>query len=195
MAYFPFVLSTLADTLVALDRISEFLVSEDLPESYVTDESLPVAVQVDGDFVWETVLAAGEGEKGKFVHETDKDKKPLKKETSLPMTTSDLEKENVQDEAEARKKGQETPFELKNLKMSVPKGAFVGIMGRVGSGKVSFFDFGIWELTFELSFSWSEFGVTGTNGRNAPNERECKSLVLSCCVITCLNMAFPGCPR
>jgi ATP-binding cassette, subfamily C (CFTR/MRP), member 1 len=143
MAYFPYVLSTLADTLVALDRISEFLMSEDLPESYVTDESLPVAVQVDGDFVWETVLAAGEGEKGKFVHGNDKDMKPLKGETSLPMTTSDLKKENVQDEAEAGQKGQETPFELKNLKMSVPKGAFVGIVGRVGSGKVSFFDFGI----------------------------------------------------
>ena len=78
-------------------------------------------MQVEGDFAWETVLATGDGEKGKT---------PLKGETSLPVTTADLEKEDV------GKNDQETPFELKNLKMSVPKGAFVGIVGRVGSGKV-----------------------------------------------------------
>ena len=81
-------------------------------------------MQVEGDFVWETVLAKGDGAKG------DKGKKPSKRESSLPMTTADLEKKDV------AKNDQETPFELKNLKMSVPKGAFVGIVGRVGSGKV-----------------------------------------------------------
>ena len=118
--------------MVALGRISQFLTSEDLPEPYLIDNNLNVAVQVDGDFVWETVLATGEGEKGKILH-GDKGKKPLKGETSLPVTTVDLEKENTID---VRKNDQETPFELKNLKMSVPKGAFVGIVGRVGSGKV-----------------------------------------------------------
>jgi ATP-binding cassette subfamily C (CFTR/MRP) protein 1 len=118
--------------LVALGRISQFLISEDLPEPYLIDKNLHVAVQVDGDFVWETVLATGDGEKNKFLY-GDKDKKPLNGETSLPVTTADLEKENLND---VRKKDQETPFELKNLKMSVPKGAFVGIVGRVGSGKV-----------------------------------------------------------
>ena len=31
---------------------------------------------------------------------------------------------------------EEKPFELKDLKFRVPKGAFVAIVGRVGSGKV-----------------------------------------------------------
>ena len=123
LTFLPIVLSSLSDALVALGRISQFLTSEDLPEPYLIDKNLPVAVQVDGDFVWETVLATGDGEKGK---------KPLKRE-SLPVTTTDLEKEILKD---AKKNEQETPFELKNLKMSVPKGAFVGIVGRVGSGKV-----------------------------------------------------------
>ena len=132
LTFLPFVLSTLSDALVALGRISQFLTSEDLPEPYLIDKKLPVAVQVDGDFVWETVLATGDGEKGKVLH-GDKVKKPLKGATSLPVTTADLEKENPKD---VRKNDQETPFELKNLKMSVPKGAFVGIVGRGGSGKV-----------------------------------------------------------
>lgn len=32
---------------------------------------------------------------------------------------------------------EEQPFQLKNLKLTIPKGAFVAIIGRVGSGKVS----------------------------------------------------------
>jgi ATP-binding cassette, subfamily C (CFTR/MRP), member 1 len=115
--------------LVALGRISQFLTSEDLPEPYLIDKNLHVAVQVDGDFVWETVLATGDGERGDFLH-GDEGKKPLKGETSLPVTTADLNKKDVE------KNDPETPFELKNLKMSVPKGAFVGIVGRIGSGKV-----------------------------------------------------------
>ena len=131
LTFLPLVLSILSDALVSLGRISQFLISEDLPEPYLIDKDFHVAVQVDGDFVWETVMATGDGEKGEILH-GDKGKKPLKGETSLPVTTADLEKENPKDV----KKDQETPFELKNLKMSVPKGAFVGIVGRVGSGKV-----------------------------------------------------------
>jgi ATP-binding cassette, subfamily C (CFTR/MRP), member 1 len=129
----PLILSSLSDALVALGRISQFLVAEDLPEPYLIDTNLHVAVQVDADFVWETVLATGDGEKGKIL-KGHKSKRILKgKTSSLPMTTADLEKEVLKD---VRKNDQETPFELKNLKMSVPKGAFVGIVGRVGSGKV-----------------------------------------------------------
>ena len=129
----PIVLSSLTDALVALGRISQFLTSEDLPEPYLIDKNLHVAVQVDGDFVWETVLAREDGKKGKISHGDNKGKKALGGETSLPVTTADLDKENPKD---VGKSDQDTPFELKNLKMSVPKGAFVGIVGRVGSGKV-----------------------------------------------------------
>ena len=132
LTFLPIVLTSLSDALVALGRISQFLTSEDLPEPYLIDKNLHDAVQVDGDFVWETVLATGDGVKGKFL-QGDKSKRPLKGKTSLPVTTADLEKGNLKD---VEKNDQETPFELKNLKMSVPKGAFVGIVGRVGSGKV-----------------------------------------------------------
>ena len=169
LTFLPVVLSSLSDALVALGRISQFLTSEDLPEPYLIDKNLNVAVQVDGDFVWETVLGTGDGKKGKFSN-GDKRKKPLKGEASLPVTTADLEKENLKDD---RKKDQETPFELKNLKMSVPKGAFVGIVGRVGSGKVWILEYSITWIGLD-SIPISELCAASTNWRNAPDKGECK---------------------
>jgi ATP-binding cassette, subfamily C (CFTR/MRP), member 1 len=131
LTFLPLALSSLSDALVALGRISQFLTSEELPEPYLIDKNLHVAVQVDGDFAWETVLATGDGKKGSKKVNGDKGKRASK--ALLPVTvtsTDDLEKKDV------KKNDQETPFKLKNLKMSVPKGAFVGIVGRVGSGKV-----------------------------------------------------------
>ena len=46
-----------------MGRISTFLASEDLPEPYPVDYKSPAAVQVDGDFVWETVNDAVANEK------------------------------------------------------------------------------------------------------------------------------------
>jgi len=89
LTFLPLSLSALTDALVAFGRISQFLTSEDLPEPYPIDKNLPVAVQVDGDFVWETVLASGDRQKGKSPH-GDKDKKPSKGEKSLPMTAANL---------------------------------------------------------------------------------------------------------
>ena len=46
-----------------MGRISTFLASEDLPEPYPIDYKSPAAVEVDGDFVWETVYNAGAKER------------------------------------------------------------------------------------------------------------------------------------
>lgn len=55
----------------------------------------------------------------------------------LPTSTTDLEKEAAKiDEEKDKEDEKERPFELKNLNFVVPKGAFIGIIGKVGSGKV-----------------------------------------------------------
>lgn len=166
LIFLPISLSALSDALVAFGRISKFLTSEDLPEPYPIDKTLPIAVQVDGDFVWETVLSTKDGQ-GKFAHGGSKDRQPQSKgERSLPTTAANSEKENRAEKLV--EKDQETPFELKNLKLSVPRGAFVGIVGRVGSGKVSL-DFGMFES--RLLIILVEFGATSTDRRNASDER------------------------
>jgi ABC-type nitrate/sulfonate/bicarbonate transport system ATPase subunit len=42
----------------------------------------------------------------------------------------------VKIEKDKEDEGAERPFELKNLKLVIPQGTFVAIIGRVGCGKV-----------------------------------------------------------
>ena len=128
MIFFPFVFAGLSDALVALGRISKFLNAEELAEPYTIDYEMKNAVTIDGDFTWET---AGKLEGDKFAIGR-KGKGPKGKgEAVLP--TSVLAGPELED---SEKKAEEKPFELKDVKFSVPKGTFVAIVGRVGSGKV-----------------------------------------------------------
>jgi len=66
-----------------------------------------------------------------------------KSEQSVLPTTVGAEKEapkNKDGETE-REDETEKPFELNNLNFVVPRGAFIGVVGRIGSGKVSQFLF------------------------------------------------------
>ena len=142
-----------------MGRISKFLTSEDLPGQYPVDPKSPAAVQVDGDFVWETVFGptvtekAGEsgkgnkgpgapgGRRGKGDGKGIKGWKSAKKGNTegdvLPTTATGLEKDKEKiDEENVKDEGAERPFELSNLKFVIPHGAFVAIIGRVGCGKV-----------------------------------------------------------
>lgn len=128
-----------ADAAVALGRIGSFLTAEELAEPYLIDKDSKHAVDVEGDFEWETVPKAGAGG-GKFQNGKDgsgdrKAKQQAKKadkkkrESVLPTSaTTDSEK---------KVDTPERPFELKGLNLKIPKGSFVAIVGRVGSGKVS----------------------------------------------------------
>jgi hypothetical protein len=156
----PFVLSALSDAIVALGRISGFLTAEELPEPHKIEYGRAAAVEVDGDFTWETVpstvMQAAHGKKSgaggkdgakgrRKANGKEKSKKGTKKDilpTSTQDTTSDDESKDEGEETKDSKMKDEPetedekPFELNKLRMIVPKGAFVGIVGRVGSGKV-----------------------------------------------------------
>ncbi|KAI0718208.1 multidrug resistance-associated ABC transporter [Cerioporus squamosus] len=123
LALLPIVLAQIMDALVGVRRVSTFLRAEELAVPYTIDPASEVALDVDGDFTWEEAKT-----------ESDEQGKDLGKgkdtEHTLPTTACPEEKVN--------EKGQEDkPFELRNLKLKVPKGAFVAIVGRVGSGKSS----------------------------------------------------------
>ena len=128
---FPIVFSACSDAYVALGRIGAFLTAEELGEPYAIEPESNFAVSVQGDFVWE-VEETGRGEEG--VPEKGKEKKDKKDKevVALPTRTTD---EGPKDVEEGEK--QEKPFELRDMRFRVPKGAFVAIVGRVGSGKSS----------------------------------------------------------
>lgn len=141
------VLSLLADSLVALGRISSFLTAEELGEPYRIDTAISNAIDVDGDFTWET---AGKPDDVKKTT-TPADEDPIRKAIRIKEEKKKAKEEAKgkkrgglptaapvgQDDSDLNKKEEEQPFQLKNLELGVKRGSFVGIVGRVGSGKVS----------------------------------------------------------
>ena len=136
--------------MVALERIGAFLTAEELEESYTIDHDSKYAIDVEGDFRWEAAAQLSTGEDaskkkeagGKDSRDNAQDKKSKKKagkakqeEAILPtaMPTGEAEKGETTSELP-----EEKPFELNSLKIQVQRGAFVAVVGRVGSGKVDF---------------------------------------------------------
>ncbi|KAJ7457054.1 multidrug resistance-associated ABC transporter [Mycena latifolia] len=136
LMFLPFVLSALSDALVALGRIGKFLTAEELPDPYPIDGDLKNAVEVDASFAWET---AGKLEEPKFASGAGGGRggmaggpKGKKGAEVLPTTTDKDAPSGTVTPGE-----EEKPFELNDLKFSMPRGSFIAIVGRVGSGKSS----------------------------------------------------------
>lgn len=156
---FPLVLSALADALVSFGRISNFLTAEELKDSYHIDASQSLALYLDGDFAWETVLKLDDApekpltqaeeieklrkeaerkkadrkrakEAKKQGKPADSDEKSDEKQGILPTHTDDLA-------PETQVTPEEIPFSLTGVHMEIKKGAFVAIVGPIGCGKVS----------------------------------------------------------
>ncbi|KAJ7890947.1 multidrug resistance-associated ABC transporter [Mycena olivaceomarginata] len=149
----PVVLSFLAPTLVAMRRIATFLTAEELASPYTINEHTPDAITVDGDFTWENIQDIERPEeeehdparkmlKAKEKKEKERAEKEWKKRQAKEAKKRQKEGEevlpSVVDAAQARDENpKEEPFAIKDLKLNVHRGAFVGIIGRVGSGKSS----------------------------------------------------------
>ena len=129
---------------MSLRRISKFLTAEELVEPYQIQQTLPLAVQVNGDFTWETMLGEKK-EKGMVKEKSDKRKpndevqsrwKESKKTRSQNILPSRID-DKITGYNDSTEKEEEPPFSFNDLRFEVPKGAFVAIVGRVGCGKVS----------------------------------------------------------
>ncbi len=160
----PVVLASATDALVALRRIGTFMRAEELSVPYEIDASAESAIDVDGDFTWETVrkdtnavnlaakFAKDKKSKGKDAKDKKskgkdagkKDRKKGKGDALLPTAANtpagasparSEEKVSAADGA-GDVKQEEKPFALNGIKLSIPKGSFVAVVGRVGSGKV-----------------------------------------------------------
>ena len=154
----PIVLASATDALVALRRIGTFMRAEELAVPYEIDPNAEAAVDVDGDFTWETVrkdasnaVSLGakidKGGKGR-TRDRGKGKKEKKKggkkkgDESLLSTAATTPAGastpvgSAENGERKEKEKEEKPFELVDVKLKIPRGSFVAIVGRVGSGKV-----------------------------------------------------------
>lgn len=161
LATLPIVFSFLSDALVALGRISSFLLAEELPEPYLINYNNKRAITVDADFAWET--AAKLEDKFNVHSKRPKHRKAAKDEKSI-LPTKAAEAEGSVESHEAT----EQPFVLENLSLEIDRGSFVAIVGRVGSGKVILHT--SW-LAGETLMCREEFSVTSAHRRDAEDKR------------------------
>ncbi|KAL0564979.1 hypothetical protein V5O48_017054, partial [Marasmius crinis-equi] len=124
----PVIMTAFSDALVALRRIGSFLTAEELDEPYEVDAKTSYAIQVDGDFTWETVSKPDGNGRPKNPREN-----PGLKKSAKPEDPSN----EKADSSSPKPLQEDKPFGLQNLSFSVRKGSFVAVVGRVGSGKSS----------------------------------------------------------
>ncbi|CAL1710985.1 unnamed protein product [Somion occarium] len=226
LAFFPAVLAVAANVYVALGRISKFLLAEEIAEPYNIDPDSKFAVDVDADFSWETAhTAASAGPKfvldetvpakagptvsqGKEEQSKESSKRSWlrknkkKTENVLPTTTNDEIKQE-----ETNEKDEDKPFALPNLKLQIPKGSFVAIVGRVGSGKSSLLQALIGEMrrtrgnvrfassiAYVPQASWIMNATLRENvlfGRD-DNEERLQEIIRACCLEHDLEMLPHG---
>jgi ATP-binding cassette, subfamily C (CFTR/MRP), member 1 len=151
LAFFPFVFSSCADALVAMQRIGKFLSAEEAPRGYEIDQAAEDALRVDADFAWEvTAKAAGDkfagaggrggrggargGRGGGRGAKSDGGRGGFfsRKKKDAPKTTSEEDKEK-----DKEKEKEDPPFAMSNVRLQVPRGGFVAVVGKIGSGKSS----------------------------------------------------------
>ncbi|KAK0199743.1 multidrug resistance-associated ABC transporter [Desarmillaria ectypa] len=127
LMFLPLIVTAISDALVALGRISKFLTAEELSNQYIVDERSKHAVEVDGTFTWETVERPDSVKLA-----PPRSRKPEKEKTGSVLPLSKAEVDDASSHTAA-----DQPFELQDLHMTVLRGSFVAIVGRVGSGKSS----------------------------------------------------------
>jgi ATP-binding cassette subfamily C (CFTR/MRP) protein 1 len=162
LLYFPFVVSIISEAVVALRRISKYLLAEELRDQPEIGYGSEYAVEADGDFTWEsaetevslagtTTNSTGSAKTPPAGHVDEKEelppsdskgrgpfarKKRMEEAPILP-TGAKAEQENRQADATVPvSKEDRQPFELKSIGLKVPHGSLVAIVGPVGSGKV-----------------------------------------------------------
>ncbi|KZT29756.1 multidrug resistance-associated ABC transporter [Neolentinus lepideus HHB14362 ss-1] len=137
LSMLPLVFASVAQAVVSLQRISKFLLAEELSDTWEVDLESKNAVEVDGDFVWEKITKLSTEEKGKTTY-GEKDKE-LNNKTRKKVKDGVKEKDVLPTAAPkaAQTEAEEQPFELKGLNLKISRGKFVAIVGQIGSGKSS----------------------------------------------------------
>lgn len=108
----PIALTSIGDAKVAIKRVSALLTAEEIEGDYPIDRTSTMAVRLDGDFTWES--------------------------SSPPdSSTNPKSKSNFKAPSDEKDGVPPTPFTLMDLCIEVPKGKFVAVVGKVGSGKSS----------------------------------------------------------
>lgn len=133
LSLLPTVITALSDAHVAIHRISRILTADERTHELVFNPTSPFAVEVVGDFAYETVVVpdhqAGVSASGPKKAGTKRLQGDVQSETfraAGQMESSTVADDDIQ---------KERPFALRDIDLHIPKGDFVAILGCIGSGK------------------------------------------------------------
>jgi ATP-binding cassette subfamily C (CFTR/MRP) protein 1 len=145
LAILMYVIRAMLGGHVAIKRINAYLNSEDADEGYELNQEAPNAVTVDASFAWETRSkttsasdsskpSAQDAAKTTTAGPSKSRKEPSPSGPILPLLSDDTASlgNGVEDEAM-----NDLPFLLQDVKINIARGAFVAIIGKIGSGKSS----------------------------------------------------------
>ena len=143
----PIIFSVCSDAYVSLGRLSEFLLAEEQEAAFLIKQDAEYAVDVDGDFAWEvvdptkikntkTLVGNATSAKNKKGDKTDV---KAKSDTGTPVASGSGSRNSgvVTPTVQEEEKDHSNPFTLEDLNLKIPRGSFVAISGRIGSGKSS----------------------------------------------------------
>jgi ATP-binding cassette subfamily C (CFTR/MRP) protein 1 len=113
----PLSITAIADAQVAVSRLSKLLSAEDRSDAYTIRSEQQNAIEAIGDFTFESNC-------------DDAGNKPGGEESGNKRSSIDPKTPTAMVAPPAR-----LPFRLHDIKLDIPKGSFVCIMGRIASGK------------------------------------------------------------
>jgi ABC-type multidrug transport system fused ATPase/permease subunit len=141
----PLVLGQVTDAKASLERIQEFLLSEEQKDEVIWDDDMEPAVEVQhASFTWERtvtqdkertntfqtrfeLMAAKKAEKERKKAQKKADKAAKKTEKSPSASNEDIASETTELE----------PFRLHDIDFTVGRNELIAVIGTVGSGKTS----------------------------------------------------------
>ncbi|WVQ96140.1 hypothetical protein IAU59_003242 [Kwoniella sp. CBS 9459] len=121
IAQAPEVLSSLSEAAVAIRRIGEMLMAEELKSDIKIDPTSMYGIDVEGQFQFQTI--------NPHVPKSISDAN----EKSQATANANANELSVNSEDEKSKR----PFALRDLDLKIPRGALVCVVGRVGTGKTA----------------------------------------------------------
>ncbi|EJD55530.1 ATP-dependent bile acid permease [Auricularia subglabra TFB-10046 SS5] len=143
----PATATMLLTAKASLQRLTKFLNAEEVAEPFPIDTELSDAIQIDADFTWEEQAAEKDTSTPTLHATSDKADKPTGAQAPADSAVDSTQAES--DSASATQiepsgtatptstSTKHAPFALSDLKMTVPRGSFVALVGQVGSGKTS----------------------------------------------------------
>ncbi|KAG9082719.1 hypothetical protein FRC07_014126, partial [Ceratobasidium sp. 392] len=161
LVFVPLIASSCGDAYVALNRISKFLTSEELEDEFEVQPEGKFAVDIRGTFTWERGGAPADAKskpKGKKAAAAAKAEAPKPDKEALAKKKVEDKEKKVKEKAKKKREKQRLaqkkkgidpndssdeepvgpePFKLVDVSLQIPKGSFVGIAGKIGSGKSS----------------------------------------------------------